>query len=107
VNSASPDLLRLESVLAKFLRYGTWVASSVIAIGCGLLAVEARKGMPGSAETLALRCVTAGIAFLILLPVARVAIMLWFFLRDRDYRLAIAAALVLTTIAAGVAVGIR
>jgi uncharacterized membrane protein len=107
VNSLSPDLSQLESVLAKFLRYGTWLASSVIAIGCGLLAMEARSGAPRSTETVALRCLTAGIAFLILLPVARVAIMLWFFLRERDYRLAFAAALVLTTIAAGVAVGIH
>jgi uncharacterized membrane protein len=98
---------RLESLLAKFLRYGTWIASSVIAIGCGLLVIEDRSGTRGSTEAVALRWVTAGIAFLILLPVARVAIMLWFFLRDRDYRLALAAALVLTTIAAGVAIGIR
>jgi uncharacterized membrane protein len=107
MNSVSPDLSRLESLLARFLHYGTWLASSVIAIGCALLVAGARTGLPGMAETLPLRCVTAGIALLILLPVARVAIMLWFFLRDRDYRLAIAAALVLSTIAAGVAIGIR
>lgn len=101
MNSVPPDLSRLESLLAKFLRYGTWLASSVIAIGCGLLATA--KGN----TSLALGCVTAGIALLILLPIVRVAIMLWFFLRDRDYRLAIAAALVLSTIAAGVAIGIR
>jgi uncharacterized membrane protein len=101
VNSVPPDLSRLESLLAKFLRYGTWFASSVIAIGCVLLAIGRGN------SSLALDCVTAGIAFLIFLPIARVAIMLWFFLRDRDYRLAIAAALVLCTIAAGVAIGIR
>jgi len=107
VNPRPADVSPLESLLAKFLLYGTWLASSVIAIGCGLLAIESRSATPDSTEALPLRCVTAGIAFLILLPVVRVAIMLWFFLRARDYRLAIAAALVLSTIAAGVAIGIR
>lgn len=107
MKSARPGVSKLEKVLAKFLRYGTWLASSVIAIGCALLVIEGRSGTPGATATLALHCVTAGIAFLILLPVTRVAIMLGFFLSDRDYRLATAAALVLTTIAAGVAIGIR
>lgn len=107
MNPTPADVSPLESLLAKFLLYGTWVASSVIAVGCGLLAIEARSAASAPTGTLPLGCVTAGIAMLILLPVLRVAIMLWFFLRARDYRLAIAAALVLSTIAAGVAIGIR
>lgn len=107
MSSALANLTRLESLLAKFLFYGTWLATSVIAVGCVLLSVGTRSGMPPTIDVLAVRCLTGGIALLILLPVARVAIMLWFFLQDRDYRLAVAAVLVLGTIAAGVAIGIH
>jgi uncharacterized membrane protein len=50
---------------------------------------------------------TAGIGLLILLPVMRVLLMLLFFLYRRDYRLALAAVLVLTIILTGVVLGLR
>jgi hypothetical protein len=49
----------------------------------------------------------AGIGLLILLPVSRLFLMLVLFLRNRDYRLAFAAGLVLLIILAGVVVGVR
>jgi uncharacterized membrane protein len=50
--------------------------------------------------------VAAGVVLFISLPVLRVLVMLAVFVRDRDYRLAIAAAVVLMTIVAGFASGI-
>src|SRR3546814_20358434 len=51
--------------------------------------------------------ITAGIVLLILLPAFRVALMLIAFLRDRDYRFAVIAALVLIIIFAGFVLGLR
>src|SRR3546814_16530367 len=51
--------------------------------------------------------ITAGIVLLILLPAFRVALMLIAFLRDRDYRFAVIAALVLIIIFSGFVFGMR
>ena len=53
------------------------------------------------------RLVQAGVALFILLPVARVALMLALFLRERDYAYTAISALVLLIIAAGVLSGLR
>lgn len=90
---------RLERMLSGLLGYGVWLAALVI--GAGLVIVLA------SANTKGMRIANAGIGLLILLPVSRLLLMLIVFLRDRDYRLALAAALVLSIILAGVVVGIR
>jgi uncharacterized membrane protein len=50
--------------------------------------------------------VAAGVVLFISLPVLRVLVMLAVFMRDRDYRLALVAAIVLITLVAGLAVGI-
>jgi uncharacterized membrane protein len=50
--------------------------------------------------------VAAGVVLFISLPVLRVLVMLAVFMRARDYRLAIVAAVVLMTIVAGFASGI-
>ena len=91
------ESLELERSLAGLLRYGTWLASFVITAGLVLASVSS-NGM---------RVIAAGIGLLILLPVSRVVLMLLAFLRDRDYRLALAAALVLSVILAGVILGSR
>lgn len=107
MSTASPRPAHLEGVLAKLLYYGTWLASSAIAVGLAIAFFNSTRGAENSAETLSLRLATSGIALLILLPILRVSLMLWFLLRSRDYQLAIAAALVLTIIFAGVVVGAR
>jgi uncharacterized membrane protein len=86
----------MEGLVALLLRYGTWIAS--IAIGCGLaLAVfDSRLGT---------HVATAGIALFILLPSLRVLLMLVVFVRERDYRFAAIAALVLTIILVGIFLG--
>jgi uncharacterized membrane protein len=88
---------RLERMLSGLLGYGAWLASVVIGAGLVLASANA-KGM---------RVANAGIGLLILLPVSRLLLMAIVFLRNRDYRLALAAILVLSIILAGIVVGIR
>lgn len=86
--------LRLESILAGLLRYGTWLASSVI--GAGLI-MDGLSGM---------QLVAFGVALFISLPVLRVVTMLVVFVWHRDYRLVAVTAVVLATILTGVAIGL-
>ena len=89
---------QLENLLAKLLHYGTLAASGIIALGLALSVTAGPLGM-GVA--------TAGIALFILLPALRVAAMLVFFLRARDYRYGAIAALVLLIISISFFVGAR
>jgi uncharacterized membrane protein len=84
---ASPP--RLESALGALLYYGSILASAVIALGLALALWLGAAGM---------RVATAGLVIFILLPVARVAAMLIFFLRTGDYKFGAIAALVMSII---------
>ena len=88
----------LENLLAKLLLFGTLAASGVIAVGLALSVASGPVGM-GIA--------TVGIALFILLPALRVAAMLIFFLRARDYRYGAIAALVLLIISFSFFIGTR
>ena len=100
--NAAP-IFRMETLLAGLLRYGTWVASLVIAIGLALDVRGASHGGPGYVA--GSEVVTVGIALFILLPVLRVALMLIIFVRERDYRFVTFSATVLTIILTGFAIG--
>lgn len=92
---ASPEGARdtkLERRLAIVLRVGTWSASAVVGAGLVLSSTNV---------------VTAGIGLFIALPIVCVALMLLWFLRRRDYRIALVAALVLTVIAVAFVAGMR
>ena len=89
---------QLEHVLGKLLHYGTLLASAVIAAGLILASASSAMGV---------RIATTGIMLFILLPVVRVAAMLVFFLRARDYRFGAIAALVLLIILFSYLVGTR
>jgi uncharacterized membrane protein len=91
---ASPAAL--EQFLSRLLSYGTYVASGVIAFG---LVVAFDSNQLGS------RIATAGIALLIVLPVARVGAMLIFFLSTKDHRFSAIASLVLVIIVLSYLVG--
>jgi uncharacterized membrane protein len=93
--------VRMESLLAGVLKVGTWVASVVIAAGLVLSLLYQQMTFPTGAQV-----VTTGIGLFILLPILRVIIMLTIFLKKRDYKFAVAAAVVLAMIIAGFAVGI-
>jgi hypothetical protein len=88
----------MEGLVAGLLRYGTWIAS--IAIGCGLAFALFD---PGLGKQIA----TVGIGLFILLPSLRVLLMLGVFVRERDYRFAAIAALVLTIILVGILLGLQ
>jgi uncharacterized membrane protein len=88
----------LDQLLAKVLHRGTWLGSSVIALGLAL----PMAGLLGVSSTMiCTRIITAGIALLIGLPVLRVLLMLIVFVRERDFRFSAIAMLVLAIILLG------
>ena len=101
MSSRTVKPVRIESLLAGVLNVGTWLASIVIAAGLLLSLFYQRKPFPTGAQI-----VTAGIGLFILLPILRVILMLTIFVKERDYKLAAAAAVVLLIIFAGFAIGI-
>jgi hypothetical protein len=107
MNGPFPKLSRLEISLAGLLHYGSWLAAIAIGLGLSLAMIESRAGTRDLARLPNMRLATGGIALLILLPILRVSLMLFTFLRERDYRLALAAVLVLAIILAGIMIGLR
>jgi hypothetical protein len=99
--SDAPDALRRhETLLARLLRFGTWAACLLMAAGALLdLPIAIRFGLANGVA--ALDVIKAGIAVLIVLPVARVALMLIVFVGERDYVYTAIAALVLAIIGTG------
>lgn len=94
---------RRDQIIAGLLWYGTWFASALIA--AGLLLTFIPPFPVGLALPLSgYDAVKAGVAVFILLPVARVALMLTIFMRERDYAYTAIAALVLAIIATGILV---
>lgn len=91
---------RTEDILGRLFTIGTGLGCLLIA--CGLVA-----GSMGSisAEHLGRDLITAGIGTFVLLPTARVAMMIALFLRARDYLFAAVATAVLLTILTGCLAG--
>ena len=85
-----------EWLLAELLRYGIWLASGVTGLGLAM----SLAGVEGA------RVVSAGVALFIALPVLRVLLMLGAFVLNQDYRLVLVATVVLTTILAGLVIGL-
>ena len=92
--------VHIESLLARVLNVGTWLASVVIAAGL-VLSLFKRTPFPTGAQV-----VTAGIGLFILLPILRVILMLTIFVKEGDYKFGATAAVVLVIIFAGFAIGI-
>jgi uncharacterized membrane protein len=94
-----------ERLVAGLLWYGTWLASAIIAGGLslGLLQHVAKTLLLGVSS---FAVVKIGVALFILLPLARVALLLFIFLRERDYVYTAISALVLVVVAAGLLAGI-
>ena len=93
---------QLDRLLGNVLHRGTWLGSSIIALGLVL-----SMTWPGMSSTMiCTRIVTAGIALLIALPILRVILMLIVFVRERELRFSVIALLVLAIILAGSVLGI-
>ena len=89
---------RLEDLLAALLRYGSWSASAVIALGYAL----ALTG-PHAPN---MRIITTGIVLFILLPILRVLVMLLVYIRERDFRFACISGMVFAIILLGIFFGV-
>lgn len=105
MNQATDEFEPREQLIAGLLWYGTWLASVFIALGLALgllqqLALPVLLGFSGFAV------MKAGVALFILLPVARVALMLFIFVRERDYAYVAISALVLVIIGASLLAGL-
>ncbi len=98
---------RLEELLATLLRFGTWLASAAIGLGFALALLGSHLRMWNPAILANMRTARTGIVLLILLPVLRVLLMLLVFIRERDFRFASIAGLVLAIILLAVALGVR
>jgi uncharacterized membrane protein len=96
----------LDHALAAFLSHGTWLSCAVIAVGMALSLLQG-TGSISLAALPGMRIVNAGVALLILLPAARVLLMLAAFIRQGERRYSLIAALVLLVIVAGFVVGKR
>jgi uncharacterized membrane protein len=97
---------RLEELLATLLRYGSWLASAVIGLGFALALIGSNSRMRNLAVLPNVRIATVGIALFILLPVLRVLLMLLVFIRERDFRFASIAGLVLVIILLAIVLGL-
>ncbi|HTJ94809.1 MAG TPA: DUF1634 domain-containing protein [Pararobbsia sp.] len=96
----------LERWLAALLQHGTWIAAAIVAAGLAMaLSHRATSGGPPMSDPAATFVMTAGIALFIVLPIARLILMLGVFLHQRDYRFSAIAALVLIIVVAGSMVG--
>lgn len=96
----------LERTLAWFLGRGTWLSCAIVAAG---IAMQALPGLSSGVSwaMAGAAVVKAGVALLILLPTARVALVLVAFARVGERRYAVIAAIVLLVIAAGFFIGLR
>jgi hypothetical protein len=93
----------LDELLANVLLRGTWLGSSIIALG---LALPMTGWSGASSAMICTEITTAGIALLIALPVVRVLLMLIVFIRERDLRFSAIAMLVLAIIFVGSVLGV-
>jgi Protein of unknown function (DUF1634) len=105
MNEATDNFEPRVQLISGLLWYGTWLASAFIALGLslGLLQYLAKTLLLGLSS---FALVKAGVALFILLPVARVVLMLFIFLRERDYAYTVISALVLAIIGAGLLAGL-
>ncbi|MFW7339913.1 DUF1634 domain-containing protein [Pollutimonas sp. H1-120] len=94
---------RKDQAIAGLLRWGTWLASSIIAIGM-IIGFAAFLDSPPGLDWK--RVAGFGIALFILLPILRVGLMLAMFLRERDYTYAVISGSVLAIILAASLVGL-
>jgi uncharacterized membrane protein len=105
MNRPADNFERRERAIAGLLWYGTWLAAIIIAAGLALELLQ-RLARPLLHNFGGLELVKAGVALFILLPVARVALMIAIFLRERDYAYTAISTLVLVIIAVSFWVGL-
>jgi len=105
MKSTTNRIARCEQSIAGLLWNGTWLASALVTAGIALGATHdswsfVAPGLSGY------NVMKTGVAFFIILPIARVALMLVMSLRERDYVYTLISVFVLAVIAAGIMVGL-
>ena len=103
---ATDNYERREQIIAALLWYGTWLACAVIAVGMIVGAIQQTAGLLSLGFS-SYGILKVGVALFILLPIARVALMVAIFLRERDYAYVAISSLVLVIISAGIVVGLH
>jgi uncharacterized membrane protein len=97
---------RLEELVSALLCYGSWLSATAIGLGFALAFIDSRFGTRSLAVLSNMRLATIGIALFILLPSLRVLLMLYVFIRERDFRFAFISGVVLATLLLGVFLGV-
>jgi len=105
MNRATDKFETREQLIAGLLWYGTWLASSHIALGL-VLGLLQHFVMPLLLGFSGFAVVKAGVALFILLPVTRVALMLFIFVCAQDYAYMAISALVLVIIGVSLLAGL-
>jgi len=96
----------LETLLARLLSYGCWAASVIIAFGLLLSGIHSQSKGDFFSDTSGQTIENGGVALVIILPVLRVMVMLFVFLRKKEYLLSAIPALVLSTIIVSLIAGL-
>lgn len=107
MNDSSRNSRKLEESLAALLSFGSWLASILIGVGLIWAIVDFQLGGLKLEAVPGMSIVKIGILLFILLPVFRVLLMLFVFVSERRYHLAVTSILVLAIIFLGFAVGMR
>ncbi|MHB0990275.1 MAG: DUF1634 domain-containing protein [Burkholderiales bacterium] len=105
MNRATDEFEPREQLIAGLLWYGTWLALAFIAVGLSIELLQHLEA-PHLLSLSGFFVVKIGVALFILLPVTRVVLMLFIFLRERDYAFTAISALVLVIIGVGLVAGL-
>lgn len=103
MKSTTNRLARSEQSIAGLLWNGTWLASALVAAGMALGATHDFWSVLAPSLS-GYDVMKTGVAVFIILPIARVALMLVMSMRERDYIYTAISVFVLAVIAAGVMV---
>ncbi len=98
--------LQHDRRIASLLWFGTLLACIMIAVGMALAFIETLGFYSGLSQT-GYTLVKIGVVIFILLPVARVLLMLLMFLRSKDYVYTAISAAVLCVIGLGLFIGLH
>jgi uncharacterized membrane protein len=97
---------RLEELLAALLRYGCWLALSLIGLGYTLAMIGSYAPASRLSVLSNTPIVRVEIALLILFPILRVVLMLVVFARERNFGFALISGAVLAIILLGIFLGV-
>jgi uncharacterized membrane protein len=95
----------MNRLIGQQLKYGTWLASTVIGLGIAATILGCVSPQ-GNASTFGLSIVQAGIALIILLPILRVVLMVFTFLREHNYLFVMISCIVLAIIGLSLMIGL-